>query len=192
MPGYGKTFRTFNEVNRNIFIAIEITNNSPEVQDLEFLGLYHRHRHNTALQLRSIVGEKLSDDWELRDIIDLQCFRALRHQAVVFNTSMLYDMFKDKIFTHKHVSHRGSQSYMPFDLQDYYRQHPYGQTVEVYSIAEISAGTSFHQSHIQPGERLVIFFVPTNHQRHDYLQALIDKANRIFTRDKKRKILLTL
>lgn len=181
------------ERNARPLMGLEITNNSPEIQSLNFFSVYHRVRmRDSTLSVRSILGDTVYDDRELSILMDyIFESRAVRLYAALFNTNLLYGAFKGKRFGIEchHRNMYGTES-MSFDLS----QHVSKSDITKAEIVECFIAdfhTEFSQTNIEPGERLIILFDLGSHEFRG-MDIMMEKANTMFGAEKRRKILLTL
>ena len=181
------------------FIAIEITNNSPEPQDLTMLGIERRPVRNASLKVRSIIGDQIDEEPELPKLFDLISYTPIIVKGLLFNTSMLFDMFKGKEFYFHVTDHFGQQRINPIKLSDYYQGASQENGTKAISSAQsLMLNKSFHldmtiklkQTNIQPGERLVLFFDTDGRLTPEALEGMIAKANKIYNKEKTKKIFL--
>lgn len=172
-------------------MGLEIVNNSPETQSLKFLSMYHRHNMSkTCLSVRSILGDTVYEDKELRILMDyIFDNRHMRIFATIFNTSLLYGAFEGKqlCITH-HRRMNGEEVSQAWNISDHINKTD-STKAEIEAMFVLDFFTELQQTDIQPGERLLILFDTGNRQSTN---DMIDKANKLYGAEKRRKILLTL
>lgn len=189
--GRGKTSRSSRH---ELFLALEIENPTPEVKDLSFFGIRRRHYQETGptgLKVRSIIGDKLYDNPDLTEFFDLCSLHPINIRGYVFNTSMLYDMFKGKHFHVNEVNAYGTTTYQSVRLLDYWTERT-PQSVIVDSDWCLDISINLKLTCIQPGERIVLFFDTSGRKSEGALEAMIIHANSIYNKEKTRKILLII
>jgi hypothetical protein len=173
-------------------IGIEITNNSPETKNIRFLGLQHRHFRDKSISLKNIFDDTLFDDGELTMLINwIQSVGAIRVMMTSFNTSLSYRGFGDKCFSIKN-ERNGASMMCPFHLTNYRDPQQLNQhAVSIPSVYVLDFFTELSQTEIEAGERLVIIF-HLNPRERDSLDTVIAEADKVFNKEKKRKILLII
>ena len=182
-----------NEVGNNKFLAIEITNPLMDSQDLRFLGQSNWLRQNDKLKIRSIIGDELCDDPNLKKLGHHIMSSPILINGVCFNTSCLNDIFKEKIFTCTNVDCYGNTSMNPYNLSRYYNPKSENhQSLNIDMTIYLDANHEFMQTKIQPFERLVIFFNTHRGKKQQAIESMIEHANKIYDREKNRNLMLIM
>jgi len=179
---------------KELFLAIEIENPTPDVKDLTFLGIrnaYYNNKEGEGLKMRSIIGDELSDSPS--QFFNHCSLNPLMIMGFIFNTSMLYDMFKGKDFNILQCNAYGEERLNTFNLEKYWNKsgkNPQSAIVEASMCLDISMNLKI--TRIQPGERIVMFLDTNGRKSEDTLESMIIHANSIYNREKTRKILLII
>lgn len=174
------------------FMGLEIINNTPETQSLQFFGMAHRHHiWKSNLSIRTIFGDTVYEDKEMSLITHfLQDYHSLRIYATMFHTSLLYGAFNGKRFSVTVHGHRydGCES-RSFDLSKYTRENN-PTRADLHEVFGMNFFAECEQTGIEAGERLLILFDLGN--RNFHMQDAVEKANKLYGSEKRRKILLTI
>lgn len=190
--GTGKTYRSHP---KDLFVAIEIENPTPHVQNLTFFGIHEMYwkKEETGLKIRSIIGDELFNNPDLTELFNLCSLNPLMVRGFVFNTSMLYDMFKGKNFSILQCNAYGESSHNHFFLLNHWNKdgrNPQSAIVDASMCLDISLNLKL--TTIAPGERIVMFLDTSGKKSEDALESMIIHANSIYNKEKTRKILLII
>ncbi len=175
-------------------IGIEITNNTPEVQNLTFLGMYHRHKCNRMLKLRNIISDTLYDDHDLAMLNDwILSVGNICVNAIYFTTSLSYGMFDNKVFTVKVKDISGCENIAKFSLSNFFDVRQYrANYIRIDRQFILDFWTELSQTHIEPGEIFQIYFNLNTERYSDKFEKLIKESDQLFNKDQKRKLLLLM
>lgn len=172
-------------------MGVEIINNTAETHELKFLGAGHRHyMHKSPLSVRSILGDTVYEDRDLRILTDyIYEARYTRIFATLLNTSLLYGAFKGKRFSIKVRRRFQDMQSASFNVSEYVKDN--STSAEIDSMFEIDFFSEFEQTNIEAGERLMILFNLGSREFHG-MNDMIEKANKLYGEEKKKKILLIM
>lgn len=179
------------ELQSRPLMGVEIINNDAESKDLKFLGMEHRwHMHRSGLSVRSILGDVIYEDSNMSILIDY-LFQKRNTQvfSIIFHTSLLYGAFNGKSFQISSQEYGGKRQ-DNFHLSKYVNKID-STKAEIETMFYADFRTHVEQTKIEPGERLMILFDLGSRQFHG-MEDMIEKANKLYGADKRRKILLTI
>lgn len=175
------------------YIGIEITNNTPETQDLKFLGIRHRHYRKNGVELKNIFNDTVYDDSDLTMLINwIMSVGRIQSTSVLLASSLTYGNMGKKILQLTETDYVGRQQAIDFNWFSHAQPGFTYRSVRINHPFLISFMTEMSQTSIEAGEVVTIIFDLNKFHSEEQMDDIIAQCNRKFSKEKRRKILLSM
>ncbi len=172
-------------------IGIEIKNNTPNAEDVQFLGFYHRHLHKKGITFASINGNVIYDDGSLLELVNSILAQTIRIVGVRIKTGLLFSL-NNKVLSVIRNGNFGEDHEQKIYIQDYRQaSHFDASVIDIQKEFLLDFSASLKLTNVMAGETVYLFLFPHNESAR-HVEMSINEAISKLSKTKIRKLLLTL